>query len=73
MGGGVGSEDLGPESAGRDAAADQEEASCWAAPYYDAAGADMYHTNLACPKGSAIPEHRRRLDVAAMRARLPGW
>jgi hypothetical protein len=33
----------------------------------------VYHTDLGCPAGAAIPSDRRRLNVAAMRARLPGW
>jgi hypothetical protein len=45
----------------------------WVAPFYDPDRPDFYHTSPDCPAGSAIPEERRRLDVAAMRARLPGW
>jgi hypothetical protein len=45
----------------------------YGAPYYDVADPAFYHTRSECPVGAAIPDERRRLAVAAMRERLPGW
>lgn len=74
---------VSPAAPVRAAEAGQEEATSpaaggpggpdWVAPYYDLVSPDRYHTSSHCPVGAAIPQARRRLDVAAMRSRLPGW
>jgi hypothetical protein len=45
----------------------------WVPPFYDVADSGEYHTSPDCSVGAAIPEGRRRLAVAVMRERLPGW
>jgi hypothetical protein len=53
--------------------ADDSGEDSWTAPFYDRNDPVAYHTRLDCPVGAAVPRERRRLAVAAMRARLPGW